>query len=114
MSYEGYTQYLCKNGHTWIMDCLEEDSTICEGSDDCDAPVVWWNMVDQTNGCEPAEGDITRMPDHTKLDDCICGSIELERLEEKRCDKCNHVLEQRFKVPKKGGHTGEPGDNTNG
>ncbi len=105
MSYEGYTQYLCKNGHTWSRDCMEEESKVYDcGWRGCGAPVVWWNMVNNTNGCEPVKGDPRDLRNiHKKPDDCTCGYITLEKIHEQRCEKCDHVLEQRFKIPKKGG-----------
>jgi len=67
----------------------------------CDAEIVWWNMVNTTNGSfdtDPKTGKEVR----------IDGYVELEILEERKCDKCNSVLELRFKVPEKGGHKGSP------
>ncbi len=47
MSYEGYTQYLCENGHSLTRDCMESNPKVCSY---CEARVVWANGVDQTNG----------------------------------------------------------------
>jgi len=59
MSFEGYHQLLCKNGHEWSRDVYEDYSfdgtdysdnmknTICP---QCKEKVVWWNLVDLTNG----------------------------------------------------------------
>lgn len=52
MSYEGYEQCLCKNGHLSSFDaydCFDKDNMFCSN---CGAPIVWSNMVDQTNGEE--------------------------------------------------------------
>ena len=49
MSYEGFEQHLCTNGHYW-----EEDSSYAETDNVCPfckTPSVWYNCVDETN-CE--------------------------------------------------------------
>ena len=54
MSYEGYMQRLCKNGHSWDTDALaemyredgEENPNFCSV---CNYPAIWENRVDQTN-----------------------------------------------------------------
>ena len=43
MSYEGYTQNICKNGHLFDRDAFSR--TIC----DCGAEAAWPNQVDETN-----------------------------------------------------------------
>lgn len=44
MSYEGYTQNICANGHYWEIDAF--DSHDCF---DCKSPAAWSNAVDETN-----------------------------------------------------------------
>jgi hypothetical protein len=46
MSYEGYDEYLCENGHHWVRDCSQDSGkcSICRGGP------VWCHSVDQTNG----------------------------------------------------------------
>lgn len=51
MSYEGYQEYLCANGHYQSMDCYADDPTAC---DRCGAAFAHWHPVDQTNGVEDA------------------------------------------------------------
>ena len=109
MSYEGYTQYICKNGHTWSEDCMTADDA--EPCPECLTKAAWANMVDQTNGCEYLKGntDDERFVDlpvnlHKQLDDCICGHIDLEPKDISCCDKCGHTLEATYKIPKKGGY----------
>lgn len=49
MSYEGYEQHICQNGHRFNTQCsymLDEDKTMCPI---CEAPSVWCNGVDDTN-----------------------------------------------------------------
>lgn len=48
MSYEGYSEYLCVNGHAAIYDCYEDVPTSCS----CGAKWGWRHGVDLTNGVE--------------------------------------------------------------
>jgi len=65
MSYEGYEQYMCANGHFWEEPCSYDwgarEIIACPdlvGRDEdgkpitCNQPVVWHNSVDETNGDE--------------------------------------------------------------
>ena len=45
MSYEGYEQCLCENGHYFIKDAWDEERP-CPY---CQSPIVWENSVDETN-----------------------------------------------------------------
>lgn len=45
MSYEGYNEYLCPEGHRWNMDC-ESENLSCPT---CGQEQVWSNSVDNTN-----------------------------------------------------------------
>jgi hypothetical protein len=53
MSYEGYTQRLCKNGHYfesdanlhWYSEEEQKEMTTC----DCGSDTAWTNEVDETN-----------------------------------------------------------------
>ena len=47
MSYEGYEQHLCANGHLFTLDAHDPSERKCY----CGAESVWENDVDQTN-CE--------------------------------------------------------------
>lgn len=76
MSYEGYTQKLCENGHYWAESDYDCDSTYkCPH---CKGLCVWFNDVDQTNGNgdeyyiqlkenAPAEYETCKCCGHTKL-----------------------------------------------
>ena len=103
MSYEGYTQYLCKAGHYWTEDCMSEDCFTCDAvfhpQHICNEPVAWLNMVDITNGSYENNPE-------TNKEERIDGYIELESVETKSCDKCSSILEETFKIPEKGGHKG--------
>lgn len=48
MSYEGYVEHLCANGHLWVEPELYEDEALCPH---CEEPSAWGNSVDDTN-CE--------------------------------------------------------------
>lgn len=57
MSYEGYDQLLCKNGHYWTCDAFDNVSYDENGPKEiplscpyCQSPNIWSNSVDQTNG----------------------------------------------------------------
>lgn len=94
MSYEGYSQFLCKNGHRWSVDCHElmycelEDYPKCPK---CGEPAVWENMVNLTNGSHDEDGN--------RID----GFVELEVRAEMsgKCDCCGgtHVCERVYEVP---------------
>jgi len=47
MSYSGFTQMLCANGHCFSVDSYDETPSHCPT---CDAAWAWSNPVDQTNG----------------------------------------------------------------
>ena len=51
MSYEGFDQFICENGHYYTIDA----SMILYGDDNdncpiCKAKAAWYNCVDTTNG----------------------------------------------------------------
>jgi hypothetical protein len=47
MSYEGFEQYLCENGHYHTFDAYEDVPKSCPF---CDKRWAWRHSVDQTNG----------------------------------------------------------------
>lgn len=53
MSYEGYNQNLCNNGHYYTSDAYFQNKHCPH----CLEVTVWVNAVDQTNG--PPEGEIS-------------------------------------------------------
>jgi len=95
MSYEGYSQLLCKDGHYWEVDCnctsgkLEDETCPV-----CSNPAIWENMVDITNG---SFDPYWSMEEKNRID----GYIELEILKEEKCDKCGSILVRIYKIPKK-------------
>jgi len=54
MSWEGYQQNLCQNGHAYDVDDSYHhvgiDSSVASLCPFCKAPCTWWNLVDTTNG----------------------------------------------------------------
>ncbi len=79
MSYEGYERMLCAEGHLWQVDSMamysqyEESTMLCP---ECQGKPVWFNSVDQTNGCGKLDGTSGEVqPDHS---DCMCGIVMLE------------------------------------
>lgn len=88
MSYEGYEQCICSNGHYFERDCFDHNG-VCPV---CLAKSTWWNGVDQTNG-----------PDQ--------GAVPMEVLKEKfllseeqinTCDHCHAskvIANAIFRIP---------------
>jgi len=63
MSYEGYTEYICKNGHYWTIDAMDlihgEPSRVCSV---CSELPEYWHDVDQTNGYDEEYPDTCAAP----------------------------------------------------
>jgi hypothetical protein len=107
MSYEGYDQVLCENGHYRVYDVFdpqnpcgaypEYEAPISWRCTNCGTTLAWTNSVDQTND----NGDEYR--------------AELELLEEAVYETCNlghsHLIkEARYKIPELVGHCYENGE----
>ena len=93
MSYEGYEQLLCKNGHPCGIDCYATRPDKCEV---CGADIVWYYPVDVTNGSDPETGD--GMPYKFEIDvpakTCTCPTCGI-----------THVVEPaRYKIPTNAGN----------
>jgi len=110
MSYEGYEQFLCPEGHLWTLDAFWYDYPSIETQNtqngwplcpDCKKLPVWKNSIDQTNGCD-------RLDEKGHHSDCQCGYVELELAEPVKdcvCQNCgsHHSKEPpRYKIPEKG------------
>lgn len=110
MSYEGYEQLLCANGHAWAIDAyadaFEDDNYHPRKCHDCGGMAVWGNSVDETNGVNPDtdEGE-GYVPLKMKTD------IVYEE-----CFHCKHskiIANETFEIPSdKGVHYDT--ENTNG
>ena len=57
MSYEGYEEYLCENGHYMTANCYDSVWPQCRS---CGHSFSHWHAVDQTNGTE--ENNPNTMP----------------------------------------------------
>jgi len=94
MSFEGWYQMICENGHYFSGDCydIEPENAACQ----CGSKVKWWNLVDVTNGSWDDDGN--------RID----GYIELELDKEAEtciCSKCQnkHVIsEETYELPEEG------------
>ncbi len=83
MSFEGYYQKICGQGHSWHCDAYGEVG-ICPY---CGEATVWSNLVNYTNGSWDDEGN--------RID----GFVELEVMEERKCESCGSILERKVKIP---------------
>jgi len=94
MSYEGYEQKICNNGHYWTEDSIETmwDDEV-KSCSKCGEKPVWENSVNLTNGSFDDDGDGSR----------IDGFIELEIEKETSgiCSECGekHICERLYKIP---------------
>ncbi len=87
MSFEGYRQLLCKNGHLNTQDVYYGGNTCYV----CGEKFVWRKTVDQTNGTD--ENDPNTYPAELE--------IEKDSVSE-TCSHCGHtkVIEERtYKIP---------------
>ena len=90
MSYEGYEQKICKNGHYWTEDAIEFmwDDEVRECYK-CGEKPIWENSVNLTNGSFDDEGN--------RID----GFIELKVKKETSgiCSECGekHICERFYK-----------------
>jgi hypothetical protein len=100
MSFEGYFQQLCKKGHYTTVDCIgyEDEDDTCKI---CGEKIVWWNIVDVTNGSFEFIVDVT---DESRKQIRIDGYIELKEKSKDVCDKCGTCTNLLYHIPKKGGH----------
>jgi hypothetical protein len=65
MSFEGYYQILCKNGHLDTPDVyLVAEPWKCP---DCGAEKAWSNMVNLTNGSYSSDDETTRIDGYVEL-----------------------------------------------
>ncbi len=105
MSYTGYEEYICLNGHYWTKDaycCYGEDHFNQSKCPICGAAIAWYNVVNTTNGSYEINPD-------TGEEECIDGSVELEVDVPATICTCpcghKHVTnEATFKIPIGKGH----------
>ena len=75
MSFEGYYQHLCENGHYWCCDAYCDNDTCNE----CGGNSVWENLVDQTNDAGTP--------------------VHLIEVHKRQCITCGNVLEVKYEIP---------------
>lgn len=87
MSYEGYEQYLCENGHYWEEGCSygNEDPIPCA---DCGKPPVWVHSVDTTN--DEGEPVVLKLKTPSKLETCPT------------CQHTKEVTPETYEIPPEG------------
>lgn len=98
MSFEGYTQKLCKIGHLICIDVYDENPDKCR----CGEVYVWENLVDETNGVYE-EYDVNGEPIGERIDNYVELEIDKPR-ETETCNCCGHtkvVKEETYKIPRK-------------
>lgn len=97
ISYEGYSQLICKNGHNWNVDCNEMPNLLYEEPRDmicpkCKEPEVWENMVNLTNGSYDTETG-------ERIDGYVELEVEGEIAGECSCCGEKHVCDRIYKIP---------------
>lgn len=103
MSYEGYEQLLCENGHLHMVDCWDSPDPKTWRCDSCGAKLAWWNAVDQTNG---SYHTCSETGEEVRIDGFVELEVDREVVSEE-CPLCGHekVLEDiRYKTPTHAGH----------
>lgn len=93
MSYEGYTQALCANGHEQTVQQYDDRATC----DLCSAKIVWRHEVDVTNGCYcDGPSDPLKCSAHRLV-------LEVDRPATfKSCPSCDHkkmLTQTTYKIP---------------
>jgi hypothetical protein len=95
MSYEGYEEYLCTNGHLRIFDCWEP--SLLEGESEasrcnCGASFVFHHSVNETNGIIEDDPSTKSYPYEVdvpaEFHTCVCGNKHI-------------VKEVQYKIPTK-------------
>ena len=86
MSFEGYIQRLCKNGHLQEIDVYDFESKD-ENCDECSSEWVWQNIVDRTN--VETVGHVELEIDQPDKYETIC----------EHCGSQKLVAEKTYKVP---------------
>jgi len=118
MSFEGYYQILCCNGHYSEIDCylnptFDPSHNNVWRCPDCDELAVWWNLVDETNGSYCDECNPECKDNVEGCEWCVKGRIdgridlEVDRPREmftcKECGCSKIISLETYKVPKSGG-----------
>lgn len=92
MSYEGYEQILCQNGHYNTIDAMEtmyqDGYKPCEF---CQSPIVWFNCVDTTN--DDGSDYIIDLKEKISATICTC-----------HCGNQHQISPAIYEIPEKQGH----------
>lgn len=86
MSFEGYYQKICENGHLTHEDVYAPESETCVT---CGKKFIFKNLVDTTNGSWDEDGNRIDGAMVFKIDKII------------KCEHCGSVLEVIVKIPKR-------------
>jgi hypothetical protein len=102
MSFEGFYQLLCRNGHyheenVHVIGYMPIEEWRCPV---CDEPVKWWNIVDETNGMYDTDDEGNENAD-IRIDGYI--ELEIDKLAV-ICEKCpcgvkHQVAPPTYKIP---------------
>jgi hypothetical protein len=86
MSYEGYDQQICQNGHYTEVDCYDNSyDDLVAACKICEAPIGWTNGVNQTNGPDQGVVPFTVLRKNFLVQDakmCKCSTCSNEHLVE--------------------------------
>lgn len=91
MSWEGYMQLICYNKHYTTADCSYKNPET-EPCKICKARIVWYNIVDLTNGSFDENGEQ------------IDGFVKLKPIITQKCNSCNSTLSELYEIPLDKGH----------
>lgn len=95
MSYEGYVEALCEDGHYYSWDCYDDPPKVCDAKikdGSCQKSLVWWNPVDQTNGDGSEFEAKLELAEEAVYDTCPT------------CSHNNMISQVRYKIPTNQGH----------
>ena len=108
MSFEGFYQYICKNGHAFELDVFVT-SQCCTRCPICKEVPIWQNLVDQTNCCVGKKC----CKDSEEKKTCEgrgIGYIKLEKESDDKYEECKHccnikcIKHETYKIPSGKGH----------
>jgi len=94
MSYEGYYQLICEQGHYWTEDCYGSPEGQCKV---CGSKIAWSNSVNYTNGSWDDDGKridgYIELEIDTPAEQCICPT----------CGHTHNTTVETYKIPENKG-----------
>lgn len=100
MSYEGYVQIMCADGHYWTEDDPQEHPQCAE----CGKPSVWTNGVDETNCESYGEIDVSAfLVEKAALTECNLGHLHQTKSAVYRIPTIEETMKARSYRPGYGG-----------